>query len=100
MENISVSRRTGEVGNLGAEKFLVMRTLARLHECDQEAILRNIDATEHEVHEILRDMVSRNEVEANPAQRARGARRTAFSLTLNGWAEYMQALGSIYELPE
>ncbi len=100
MENIVVSRQREETGSLGAEKFLVMRTLARLHECDEETIVRKIDATQHQVHEILRDMVSKNEVEASPAQRSRGVRKATFTLTLNGWGEYMQALGSIYELPE
>ena len=100
MENIVVRRQTDEQGCTGAERFLVMRTLARLHQCDEEAILQSVDATEHQVHEILRDMVTRSEVEANPGQRSRGSRKTTFALTLGGWGEYMKALGSIYELPE
>jgi hypothetical protein len=100
MENVVVSRQREEPGSLVSEKFLVMRTLARLHDCDEETILDNVDATQHQVHGILRDMVSKNEVEANPAQRSRGLRKLTFTLTLNGWGEYMQALGSIYELPE
>ena len=54
----------------------------------------------NEIHDILRDMVSKEEVEVTPAQRAKGIRSTRFTLSLKGWAEYLQALGSIYELPE
>jgi glutamate-1-semialdehyde aminotransferase len=100
MENIVVSRQREELGSLSGEKFLVMRTLARLHECDEEAIQHNVDATSQEIHDVLRDMISKGEIEANPAQRSKGIRKVTFTLTLNGWAEYMQALGSIYELPE
>jgi hypothetical protein len=77
-----------------------MRTLARLHECDEESILHNTDATESQVRQVLREMVEKDEVEANPRSRSSSTHRTTFTLTLNGWGEYMQALGSIYELPE
>ncbi len=100
MENVVVSRpREGPTG-LSAKKFLVMRTLARLHECDEEELLRSIDSTELEIHDVLRDMISRDEAEASAARMPRGKRRTTFALTLNGWGEYMNALGSVYEIPE
>ena len=64
MENVIVSRPREEHLGEDSKKFLVMRTLARLHECDEEEILRGIDSTEFEIHGILRDMISKDEVEA------------------------------------
>lgn len=88
----------GESEGLDA-KFPIMRTLARLHECDAQTIYSRVDASEVDVHDILREMVSRREVEASPRQpsESRGER---FTLTLKGWGEYLKVLGSIYELPE
>jgi hypothetical protein len=100
MENVIVSTPREEHLGQDSKKFLAMRTLARLHECDEEEVLRSIDSTEFEIHDILRDMISKDEVEASPARVSRGKRKTTFALTLNGWAEYMNALGSVYELPE
>ena len=100
MENIVVSRRKEQEIGTEAKRFLVMRTLARLHECDEEALLLSIDSTEAEIHQIMRDMVSKDEVEASPPRIFNGKRRTTFALTLNGWGEYLNALGSVYELPE
>jgi hypothetical protein len=100
MENVVTSRPKGEQIGIGAKKFLVMRTLARLHECDEEALLLSIDSSELEIHDILRDMISNDEVENSPAVVSGGKRKTTFALTLNGWGEYMNALGSVYELPE
>ena len=95
-----MSRPREESIGVGAKKFLVMRTLARLHECDGEALLRNIDSTDLEIHDLLREMISNDEVEASPSQESSGKRKVTFALTLNGWGEYMRALGSVYELPE
>jgi hypothetical protein len=100
MENVVMSRPREEPIGLSAKKFLVMRTLARLHECDEEELLRSIESTELEIHDVLMDMISKDEVEASPARMSSGKRRTTFALTLNGWGEYMNALGSVYELPE
>jgi hypothetical protein len=100
MENLVVGRPREESNGVDDRKFLIMRTLARLHECDQEALLRSIDSSVLEIHDVLRDMISRNEVETSPPQRSEGKRRATFTLTLNGWGEYMKALGSVYELPE
>jgi len=100
MENVVMSRPREEPIGLTGKRFLVMRTLARLHECDEEELLHSIDSTELEIHGVLRDMVSKDEVEASPARVSRGKRRTTFALTYNGWGEYMNALGSVYELPE
>jgi hypothetical protein len=100
MENVIISRPREESIGVGAKKFLVMRTLARLHECDREALLRNIDSTDLEIHDVLREMISNDEVEQSPSQESGGKRKATFALTLNGWGEYMTALGSVYELPE
>jgi hypothetical protein len=100
MENVAMSRPGDAPIGLSGKKFLVMRTLARLHECDEEELLRSIESTELEIHDVLRDMISKDEVEASPARVAKGKRRTTFALTLNGWVEYMNALGAVYELPE
>ncbi len=99
MENVVLSRTREEpIGQTG-KKFLVMRTLARLHECDEEELLHRIDSTELEIHDVLSDMISKDEVEASPAKVSIGKRRT-FALTFIGWGEYIYALGSVYELPE
>jgi hypothetical protein len=100
MENVAVSRPREEPSGLGASRFLIMRTLARLHECDDEALLRSIDSTELEIQGVLRDMIAMDEVEASPARMSGGRRRTTFALTSNGWDEYLNALASVYELPE
>lgn len=83
--------------HLTARKLPIMRTLARLHECDVQTLFGSVDATELDVHDILTDMVSKNEVEAS--RRSRG-KDESFTLTLKGWGEYLKALSSIYELPE
>ena len=95
-----MSRPREESIGVGAKKFLVMRTLARLHECDREALLRNMDSTDLEIHDVLREMISNDEVEASPSQESGGKLKATFALTLNGWGEYIAALGSVYELPE
>jgi|GEM_PF-3846611 len=100
MENIVVSRGTEESGVFDARKFPIMRTLARLHECDVETLYSRIDASELDVQEILREMVSKKEVEASPRPLVGGKRSERFTLTLKGWGEYMRVLGSIYELSE
>lgn len=98
MENIVMSRPREEDG-LDARKFPIMRALARFHECDAEALFSKVDASELEVHDLLKEMVSKKEVESS-IQTSEGARRERFTLTLKGWATYMKILGSIYELPE
>ena len=95
-----MSRPREELIGSSAKKFLIMRTLARFPECDEETLLRNIDSTELEIHGILKDMISENEVEASRPQKSRGKRKATFALTLNGWGEYTKAISTIYELPE
>lgn len=99
MENIVMSRGIEEASAFDAKKLPIMRTLASAHECDIETLYSRIDASELDVHDILSEMVFRNEVEASP--NASGGRRSEkFTLTLKGWGEYLKVLGSIYELPE
>lgn len=100
MENVVMSRETEESGVFAAKKLPIMRTLARLHECDVEALYSRIDANELDVNDILREMVSKREVEVSSTPLLGGVRNDRFSLTMKGWAEYMKVLGSIYELPE
>jgi hypothetical protein len=100
MENVVMSRETEESSVVDARKFPIMRTLARLHECDVETLYSRVDASELDVHDILAEMVSKNEVEASPKSPAGGRLNERFTLTLKGWGEYMKVLGSIYELPE
>ena len=100
MENVVMRRETEESGVFDAKKLPVMRTLARLHECDVGALCSRIDASEIDVHDILGEMLSRNEVEASPRTLTDGKRDERFTLTLKGWGEYLKVLGSIYELPE
>lgn len=100
MEKAVIRRATEESGVSDAKKFPIMRTLARLHECDVEALYSRIDASETDVHDILREMVAKKEVEASPRPLSGGNRSERFALTLKGWGEYMRVLGSIYELPE
>jgi hypothetical protein len=95
MENTVMSRPREEAEVLDARKLPIMRTLARLHECDAETLFSTVDASEPDVHDALGEMLSNREVEASP-----GSRGKRFTLTLKGWAEYMGVLGSIYELPE
>jgi hypothetical protein len=95
MENIVMRREVEEPDSL-AKKLPIMRTLARLHECDVETLYSRVDASELDVHDILTEMLSEKEVEASSGT----ARSETFALTLKGWAEYMNVLGSIYELPE
>lgn len=100
MENVLMNRGIEESGVFDARKLPLMRTLARLHGCDVEALCSRIDASELDIDEILREMVSKKEVEASSRPLSAGTRAQKFSLTLKGWAEYMKMLGSIYELPE
>lgn len=95
MENAVVSGRRDEEGALDARKLPIMRALARLHECDLDALCGTVDASELDVHDILTMMVSESEVEASTE-----SRRGRFALTLKGWGEYMRVLGSVYELTE
>jgi hypothetical protein len=81
-------------------KFHVMRTLARLHECDEETLLDCLDASEQQVKDILEDMSSKNEVEVRLGPGSRTRSHRSYALTLNGWGEYLTALGSMYELTE
>ena len=95
MENIVMTRREEGPEFSDSRKLPVMKTLARLHECDAETLVSQVEGSELDVHDILREMLSEKEVEATgpePEER--------FSLTLRGWGEYMKVLGSIYELPE
>ena len=96
MEKAVMRRQAEEADVLDARKFPIMRTLARLHECDVETLYSRVDASELDVHDILRDMVSKKEVEASSGTN----RSQKFALTLKGWGEYMKVLGSIYELQE
>jgi hypothetical protein len=100
MENVVIRRGTEESGGFDARKFPIMRTLARLHECDVETLYSSIDASEPDVHEILREMVAKKEVEASPRPISGGNRGERFNLTLKGWGEYLKVLGSVYELTE
>ena len=88
--------QNGESDGLDAKKVPIMRTLARYHGCDVETLYSRVDASELDVHDILREMVSRREVEPSSGER----HNERFTLTLKGWGEYMRVLGSIYELPE
>jgi hypothetical protein len=99
MENL-VLRRDAEEPGTSARKLPIMRTLARLHQCDVETLYGSVEASELDVHDILSEMLSDKEVEASPRQTAGTPRGERFSLTLKGWGEYMKVLGSIYELPE
>jgi DNA-binding MarR family transcriptional regulator len=100
MENLVMSGGVEESETFDAKKLPIMRTLARLHECDVEALHGAIDASELDVHDVLREMVSKDEVEASPRPLSGGRRGERFALTPKGWAEYMKVLGTIYELPE
>jgi DNA-binding MarR family transcriptional regulator len=99
MENIVLSRKN-DSEDLDAKRLPIMRTLARFHECDAETLYSRVDASELDVHDILKDMVSKNEVESSPGQPTGSRREEKFTLTLKGWGEYLNVLGSIYELPE
>ncbi len=96
MENAATITLRQETEILDTQKFPIMRALARFHECDAETLFGSVDASELDVHEILREMVSKEEVQAS-AGRSSGER---FTLTRKGWAEYMNVLSSIYVLPE
>jgi hypothetical protein len=99
MANVVVSRRK-DSEDLDAKKLPIMRTRARFHECDAETLYSRVDASELDVHDILKEMVAKNEVEASSGQPTEGRREEKFALTLKGWGEYLNVLGSIYELPE
>ncbi len=99
MENLVVERQRVESA-FEANKLAVMRTLARFHRCDLETLCGRVDADEGAVHDILREMESRNELEVSSEESSGGARGATVALTFKGWGEYMKALGSIYELPE
>ncbi len=77
-----------------------MRALARLHECDEETLFDCVDASEHQVREVLEDMTSKNEVEARVDEGSRTRSSRLLALTLDGWGEYLGVLGSMYELPD
>jgi hypothetical protein len=100
MENLVMDRRRDASGVIDTKKFAIMRTLARFHECDFETLYSRVDASEPDVHDALREMVARREVEASPRRSSGEWPSERFSLTLKGWSEYMQALGSVYELTE
>ncbi len=100
MENLVMRGHEEEDDGLDAKKFPIMRTLARFHECDAETLYSRVDASELDVHDILVEMVSKNEVESSPRTQSESRRTEKFTLTLKGWGEYMKVLGSIYELPE
>jgi hypothetical protein len=95
MENMVVRRLSDENAS-DMRRFPVMRTLAKLGGCDIPTICGTVDVSELDVSEILWDMVGRDEV-----ARARGAcSEERFTLTAKGWVEYIDVLGSLYELPE
>jgi DNA-binding MarR family transcriptional regulator len=97
----AVMRRRNEGSDVeDAKKLLIMRTLAEFHGCDAETLCSRIDASELDVHDVLREMVSTKEVEVSPRPLTVGKRSERFALTLKGRAEYMKVLASIYELPE
>jgi hypothetical protein len=102
MENavMSSSREIEEQSIFDAEKFSVMRTLARFHGCVLDTLYGEVDSSEFEIHEILREMIAKNEAEASPEPSVGGRFNEKFTLTLKGWEEYMKVLGSIYQLPE
>jgi hypothetical protein len=100
MENIVLSSREIEEEAFDAKKLPVMRALARFHGCDLDALYGEVDASQFEIHEILREMIANNEVEASNKPSAEGRLNEKFSLTSKGWGEYMKVLGSIYELSE
>jgi len=100
MENLVMRRAVEGPEVFDAKKLPIMRTLARLHECDAEALCSRIDASELAVYDVLREMVSEDEVEASVRPMSGGKRSERFALTLKGWGEYMKALASIYELSE
>ncbi len=93
MENAVLSKQREEPESPDARKLPIMRALAKYHGCDVQRLLESVEASEFDVHAILREMLSKKEVEA-----IRGDRSETFSLTLKGWAEYINVLGSIYEL--
>jgi len=101
MENmVASSREIEEQSVFDAKKFQVMRTLARFHGCDLETLYGEVDASEFEVHEVLRGMIAKSEVEASTEPSSARRLNEKFTLTLKGWGEYMKVLGSIYELSE
>jgi hypothetical protein len=105
MENVVMSRQKkkkeeGESDVFDDKKLPIMRTLARLHGCDAETLLSRVDASELDVHDILKEMISLDEVEATPKLTLGAGPAGKLTLTSKGWGEYMKVLGSIYELPE
>lgn len=94
MEKAILSRPDDEPDGPEARKLPVMRALARLHECDAETLYSSVDASELDVHDIVTEMVGEGQVEATLGRERR------YTLTLKGWAEYLKALSSLYELPE
>lgn len=96
MQNVFMSAGTESGAGFDARKFPVMKRLAKLHGCTAEVLCSGIDASEPDVNEVLGEMLSNAEVEASSSA---GARET-YTLTRKGWREYMDVLGSIYELPE
>jgi hypothetical protein len=106
MENVVMSRQKEEKKEeeesdvFDDKKLPIMRTLARFHECDAETLLSRVDASELDVRDILKEMISLDEVEATPKLTLGAGPSGKLTLTLKGWGEYMKVLGSIYELPE
>lgn len=95
MENIVV-RRLSDGTASDPRRFPIMRTLAKFRACDVPTICGTVDVSEFDVNQILWDMVAREEVAAAPGD----APDERFALTAKGWGEYIEALGSLYELPE
>ena len=83
-------------GSLDERKVPIMKTLARFHECDVQTLSNRVDESDTDLHDILNEMVSREEVVATTLT----GQREVFTLTLKGWGEYLRVLGSIYELTE
>lgn len=96
MENL-IMQGQNDGAAADSRKLPIMKTLARLHECDAETLYSRVDASELDVHDILSEMLSKKEVAASSGG---GRDDEKFALTLKGWGEYMSVLGSLYELPE
>jgi hypothetical protein len=94
MENIVVRRLSADASD--PRKFPIMRTLAKFRECDVPTICSTVDVSELDVNQILWDMVARQEAAAAAGDNT----DERFTLTAKGWGEYIDALGSLYELPE
>ena len=100
VEEVRGGGHLDESEEFSGTKFHVMRTLARLHECDEETLLDCVDASELQVKEILEEMMAKKEVDVKLGEGSRTRSHRSFALTLNGWGEYLNVLGSMYEFPE